>query len=112
MYDPYRQGMHDDKLEETTERLSRWVSEATRNKVKAYAEAAFIFTADYFEGKIGFEIPDGQGVRQYEFQERGPHTWLFWGDRNPGEPYPSVTNEQLEARMLELWDRYNKPESE
>ena len=107
MYDPYRQGMHDDKLAETTERLNRWVSEATRNKVKAVAGAAFIFTADYFEGEIKIDIPDGPGVRSYEFQEHGPDSWLVT-DRNPGEPWPSVTNEQLEAKMLELWHRYNK----
>ncbi len=106
MFDPYRQGMHDETLEQAQERLNRWVSEEVRARVNAVAQASFIFTADSFQQNISIEIPAGTEVYRYEFQERGYDSWWVT-DRNPGDPWPVVTNEELEAKMLELWERHN-----
>ncbi len=109
MYDPYRQAMHDETLEQAQERLNRWVSEEVRARVNAVAEADFIFTADCFAKHISIEIPAGDEIRRYGFQERDYNSWWVT-DRNLGEPWPIVTNEELEAKMLELWHRHNQHE--
>ncbi len=107
MYDPYRQGMHDETLEQAQERLSRWVSEEVRAMVNAVAGADFIFTADAFKQHISIEVPGRGEVHRYGFQERGYDSWWVT-DRKLGEPWPVVTNEELEAKMVELWERHNK----
>lgn len=106
MYDPYRNMLQKEALQQTQARLESIVSEATRAKVNAVADTAFIFTADYFLGEIVITVPDGAGTKTYIFEAYGHDSWRL-EERSEDDPYPEIKDADLEAKMLELWSRHN-----